>query len=55
VPLDTLGVVYPTIKIIADWGILQVNEGGCLFDWKKSIVSGHNIKKKNNTLKGDKL
>jgi hypothetical protein len=53
VPLDTLGVVYPTIKIIAEWGILQVNEGGCLFDWKKAIVSGHNIKQENNILKGD--
>jgi hypothetical protein len=53
IPLDTLGNVYPTIKIIADWGILQVNEGGCLFDWKKAIISGQGIKQEKNLLKGD--
>ena len=53
IPLDTLGTVYPTIKIIADWGILQVNDGGCLFDWKKAIVSGRAIKKEDNMLTGD--
>jgi len=53
VPLDSLGTVYPTIKIIADWGILQVNEGGCLFDWKKAIVSGKSIKQENNFLIGN--
>ncbi len=53
IPLDTLGTVYPTIKIIADWGILQVNEGGCLFDWRKAIVSGKAMKKENNRLTGD--
>jgi len=53
IPLDTLGTVYPTIKIIADWGILQVNEGGCLFDWKKAIVTAHGIKQENSIIKGD--
>ena len=42
-----------TIKIIADWGILQVNEGGCLFDWRNAVVSGKAMKKENNRLTGD--
>jgi hypothetical protein len=53
IPLDTLGTVYPTIRIIADWGILQVNEGGCLFDWKKAIVTGRSIKQENRRITGD--
>ena len=53
VPLDTLGTVYPTIKIIADWGILQVKSGGCRYDWKKAIVSGNNIRQEGNMLYGN--
>jgi hypothetical protein len=53
IPLDTLGTVYPAIRIIADWGILQVNEGGCLFDWKKAIVSGKSIKQNDRIITGD--
>jgi hypothetical protein len=53
IPLDSLGTVYPTIRIIADWGILQVNGGGCLFDWKRAIVTGKNIKQENNRLVGE--
>ncbi len=53
IPLDTLGTVYPTIRIIAEWGILQVNEGGCLFDWKKAIVSGKSVKQNESKITGD--
>jgi len=52
VPLDNLGTVYPTIKIIGDWGTLQVNDGGCLFDWKKAIVPATGIKKLENKILG---
>jgi hypothetical protein len=53
IPLDSLGTVYPNIKIISDWGILQVNAGGCLFDWKKAVVPARNIKQVSNKLVGD--
>ena len=53
VPFDTLGTVYPTIRIVADWGILQVDEGGCLYDWKKAVVSGRGIIRVNETLSGN--
>ena len=43
IPLDTLGTVYPTIKIISEWGKLYVKKGGCLFNWKRAIVSAKNL------------
>jgi hypothetical protein len=30
VPLDSLGTVYPNIRIVDDWGILTVSKGGAL-------------------------
>jgi hypothetical protein len=53
IPLDTLGTVYPSMRIIADWGTLQVDDGGCLFDWRKAIVCGKGIKQENRRLTGD--
>ncbi len=32
VPLDTLGTVYPTIRIVDEWGILTVARGGALLN-----------------------
>jgi len=37
IPLDTVGTVYPEMKIIADRGIFEVKDGGCLFDWTRVI------------------
>lgn len=51
--VNFVGTVYPAIRIIADWGILQVNEGGCLFDWKKAIVSGKSIKQTDRKITGE--
>ena len=30
VPMDSLGTVYPNIRIVDDWGILTVSSGGAL-------------------------
>lgn len=53
IPLDSLGTVYPWIKIIHAWGILNVKEGGCLFNWEKAIVTGRNMKTENDRITGD--
>jgi hypothetical protein len=36
--LDTLGVVYPTLRISAAWGILTVASGGALLGWNVGQV-----------------
>ncbi len=53
IPLDSLGTVYPTFRIIHSWGTLQVNEGGCLFNWEKAIVSARNMKTEKNRISGE--
>ncbi len=30
VPLESLGTVYPNIRVVDDWGILTVTSGGAL-------------------------
>jgi hypothetical protein len=40
VPLDSLGTVYPTIRVTDKWGILDVTEGALMApNWKYIIVS----------------
>ena len=53
IPMDSLGTVYPTIQIISDFGTLKVNRGGCLFDWKKAIISAEDIKKEESRIVGN--
>ncbi|TVQ18270.1 MAG: hypothetical protein EA361_01615 [Bacteroidetes bacterium] len=53
VPLDKLGTVYPTMSIMAEWGTLEVTEGGCLFDWQKAVVSARGIVQENNIVRGE--
>ena len=53
VPLDNLGTVYPTMSIMAEWGTLEVTEGGCLFDWQRAVVSARGIVQENNILRGE--
>lgn len=53
IPLDSLGTIYPTFKIIHSWGTLHVKEGGCLFNWEKAIVSARNMKKENGKIIGE--
>ncbi len=39
-PLDDKGVVYPSIRVKDNWGILEVKNGGLMSpDWKKITVS----------------
>ncbi len=40
-PLDSLGTVYPNLRIVDNWGILQVDSCGALIslDWKKVTIS----------------
>jgi hypothetical protein len=44
VPLDSLGTVYPNIRIVDDWGILTVSKGGALLsaDFSRITVSAPN-------------
>ncbi|HVP13926.1 MAG TPA: hypothetical protein VMS88_00200 [Terriglobales bacterium] len=39
-PLDTLGTVYPTLRVSDVWGILEVTSGGALLarDWSRVTV-----------------
>jgi hypothetical protein len=38
-PLDDLGTVYPTLRILDDWGVLEVNDGALLrADWSTITV-----------------
>ncbi len=41
VPLDSLGTVYPNIRIVDDWGILTVSKGGALMsgDFSRIVVA----------------
>lgn len=40
ISLGNYGTVYPTLKIVDNWGILEVNKGALLTpDWKKVIVT----------------
>ena len=51
-PLEKLGTVYPTMRISADWGVLEVSNGALLKpDW--SAVSIVAPTTKGATLKGD--
>jgi hypothetical protein len=40
-PLDTLGTVYPNLRITDNWGILEVDSGGALVSpqWDNVIIS----------------
>lgn len=40
VPFKDLGTIYPTMRVVDTWGILNVTKGGGLIaDWKKVVVS----------------
>ena len=53
IALDNYGTVYPTLKIVDDWGILEVSKGALITsDWKKVIVS-YPMKIEGNSLTGD--
>ena len=53
VPLDSLGTVYPTIKITDSWGVLEAEKGALLKkNWSAVILSAKNISGVMN-LKGD--
>lgn len=40
VPFKDLGTIYPTMRLVDNWGILNVTEGGALIaDWQKVVVS----------------
>ena len=41
VPIDTLGTVYPNLRITDNWGILEVVSGGALMSpaWNKVTLS----------------
>lgn len=53
IPLDSLGTIYPTFRINHSWGTLQVNEGGCLFNWEKAIVPARNMRIEGNRISGE--
>ena len=40
VPINSLGTVYPNIRIVDDWGVLTVTKGGALMsgDFSRVIV-----------------
>ena len=40
-PLGDLGTVYPTLRLVDDWGVLEVEDGGALMakDMKTTVVS----------------
>jgi hypothetical protein len=40
-PLDTLGTVYPNLRITDNWGILEVDSGGALVNsqWSQVIIT----------------
>jgi hypothetical protein len=51
-PLEKLGTVYPTMRISADWGVLEVSNGALLkSDWSAVSVVAPTIM--GTTLKGD--
>ena len=51
-PLEKLGTVYPTMRISADWGVLEVSNGALLKpDWSAVSVVAPTIM--GTTLKGD--
>ena len=55
IPLDEdEGIVYPTVEISDNWGILTVESGGALFrsDWRWDIVS-EPLEITGNVVKGD--
>jgi len=38
-PLDDLGSVYPALRVVDDWGILEVSGGALLAaDWSSVVV-----------------
>jgi hypothetical protein len=55
ISIDSLGTVYPNIRIIDDWGVLKVEKGGCLINntWKVATINAENIATMDNTLTGD--
>jgi hypothetical protein len=38
-PLDTLGTVYPTMRLTDDWGALEVKSGGALLNDKTGVAT----------------
>lgn len=42
---DTLGTIFPYVKIKDNWGILNVQDGGCLVDnsWLSAKINAENI------------
>ncbi len=50
--LDSIGTVFPNIKLVDEFGILKVEKGGCLMsnDWKKAYIPAEFIKIKQNII-----
>ncbi|HEY7028288.1 MAG TPA: hypothetical protein VH438_11805 [Gemmatimonadales bacterium] len=45
-PLDSVGPVYATLRVVDSWGVLDVTEGGGLIrDWQEAIVPAPRISK----------
>jgi hypothetical protein len=53
--IDSLGTVYPNIQIVDNWGILKVNNGGCLLNnsWSTATINAENIKINGNSITGN--
>ncbi|HSE65695.1 MAG TPA: hypothetical protein VLB12_01830, partial [Gemmatimonadales bacterium] len=45
-PLDSVGPVYETLRVVDSWGVLDVTEGGGLIrDWQEAVVPAPKITK----------
>jgi len=52
-PLDQLGTVFPSMRLIDDWGVLEVDHGGALLDNKMTVARVSAVGFDPATLKGD--
>jgi len=54
-PVDTLGIIYQTIRVSDNWGKLAVEEGGCLVspNLKFLRVPARNVEKEKRHITGD--
>jgi hypothetical protein len=37
-PIGAPGTVYPTLRVVDDWGVLEVTGGALINDWKAVVV-----------------
>src|SRR4051812_44336904 len=37
-PIGAPGTVYPTLRVVDDWGVLEVTGGALVKDWKARVV-----------------